>query len=373
MADLSQYDAQYNALAAQLANVRNMGGMGINFGADAAAQIQQQMQQVVAQRDAAASQVAKTNEDWHRNYQATLGQGTGGDGGASARAEAADRDAREAASAWLTNLLAQYGMSDMSGQVSSLISQWGRNTEVIALKLKDTQEYKDRFKGLLALRAKGITDVADEATYIGLERSYRQVFREAGIQSFIGDAGSANERDAIAKLVGDFSVSVDEVRARVTDAQRVVADTAPEVTDALQRYYNVSASDLVAYTLDPSRARNRINEIANSAIIGGYAARTGLDADVATSEQIASLAGANDVQLQAIMPQLGTARQVADATKRLANLEATDLTDSEILRSEFDLDTGADKKIKGLQSRERARFSGRSAVTAETLSRGTGV
>lgn len=370
MADFSQYDARYNALASQLANVGNVGGMGINFSAAAAAQIQQQMQQVVAERDAAARSVAQTNEQWHKNYQASLPQGGGS---TSAAADAAARSQREAASAWLKNLLSQYGMGELTGQADSLIQQWGPNTDVIALKLKDTQQYKDRFKGLLALQAKGVNDVLNEAKYIELESNYRAVFREAGIQSYIGDAGSTTERDAIARLVGDYSVSVDEVRTRVSDAQRVVADTAPEVRDALQRYYNVSASDLVAFTLDPSRAKNRINEIANAAMIGGYAQRAGLDADVTAAERIAALSGANDVQLQALTPQLGVARQVADATQRLANIESTDLTDSDILLSEFDLDQDAEKKIRGLQSRERARFSGRSAVTADTLSRNTGI
>lgn len=370
MADLSQYDARYNALASQLANVGNVGGMGINFSAAAAAQIQQQMQQVVAERDAAARSVAQTNEQWHKNYQASLPQGGGN---TNAAADAAARSQREAASAWLKNLLTSYGMGDLTGSVDSLVQQWGPNTDVIAMKLKDTQQYKDRFKGLLALQAKGINDVRNEAEYLELESNYRKVFREANIQSYIGDAGSTTERDAIAKLAGDYSVSVDEVRTRVQDAQRVVADTAPEVRDALQRYYNVSASDLVAFTLDPSRAKNRINEIANAAMIGGYAQRAGLDADVSAAERIAALSGANDVQLQALTPQLGVARQVADATQRLANIESTDLTDSEILLSEFDLDQGAERKIRGLQSRERARFSGRSAVTADTLSRSTGI
>lgn len=370
MADLSQYDAQYNALAAQLAMAQSGGGMGVvNLGNAAA--IQQQMQQVVAERDAAARTVADTNKQWHTNYQASLSQGGGGN--ANAAADAAARSQREAASAWLKNLLAQYGMGELTGQADSLIQQWGPNTEVIALKLKDTQQYKDRFKGLLSLQAKGVNDVLNEAQYIELESNYRKVFREANIQSYIGDAGSTAERDAIARLVGDYSVSVDEVRTRVSDAQRVVADTAPEVRDALQRFYNVSASDLVAFTLDPSRAKNRINEIANAAVIGGYASRAGLDADVTAAERIASLSGGNDVQLQALTPQLGVARQVADATQRLANIESTDLTDSEILLSEFDLDQGAERKIKGLQSRERARFSGRSAVTADTLSRSTGI
>lgn len=327
---------------------------------------------LVAERDA----LVAANEAFHRANQtgpyAPAGGG-GSAGGDADRLASAQREAREAAGAFLRNVLSQYGLGDLAGSVDSLVQQWGTNVDVIAMKLRDTQQYKDRFKGLLALQSRGVNDVRNEAEYIQLETNYRQVFRDAGIQSYIGPAGSSAERDAIARLVGDYSVSVDEVRSRVTDAQRVVADTAPEVRDALQRFYNVSASDLVAYTLDPSRAKNRINEIANAAMIGGYAQRAGLDADVTAAERIAALSGANDVQLQALTPQLGVARQVADATQRLANIESTDLTDSEILLSEFDLDQNAEKKIKGLQSRERARFSGRSAVTADTLSRSTGV
>lgn len=327
---------------------------------------------LVAERDA----LVAANEAFNKANKTGPYAEPGGSAGPAAMADsgaAAAAAARESAGAFLRNILTQFGLGSLAGSVDSLVQQWGSNTDVIALKLKDTQQYKDRFKGLLAMQSRGVTDVSNEAEYIRLESSYRQVFRDAGIQSFIGDAGSTAERDAIARLAGDYSVSVDEVRSRVSDAQRVVADTAPEVRDALQRFYNVSASDLVAYTLDPTRTRDRINEIANAAMIGGYAQRSGLSADAGTAEQIASLSGANDVQLAAIAPRLGTARQVADATKRLANLESTDLTDSEILRSEFDLDTGAQKRIRGLQSRERARFSGRSAVTGETLSRSTGV
>ena len=315
---------------------------------------------LVAERDA----LVKANEDWHRArgtgpFAGSGGGGGSSDNGAAAAAEAAKAEARQAASAWLTTILKQYGMDGMSGSVDALVREWGTNTQVITVKLKETQQYKDRFKGLLALQAKGITDISNEAEYIKQETAYRQVFREAGIQSYIGDAGSAAERDAIATLVGDYSVSVDEVRSRVQDAQRVVADTAAEVTDALQRYYNVSPQDLVAFTLDPSRAKNRINDIANAAIIGGYAAQRGLNADVGTAEAIAS--------------QLSNASIVADSTQRLASIEDTDLTDSQVLMSEFSLDSDADKKIKGLQSRERARFSGKSGITSSTLSRSSGV
>lgn len=275
--------------------------------------------------------------------------------------------------AFLGDILTQYGMGDLRDSINSLVQEWGNNTSVIANNLRQTQSYKDRFKGLLTLQQKGVNDVRNEAEYIALESSYRQVFRDAGIQSYLGNAGSREERDAIARLAGDYSLSVNEVKSRVQDAQRVVNDTASEVRDALRDYYNINASDLVAFTLDPTRTKDRINDIANAAMFGGYATRAGLSADRGTAEQVASLSQGNDMSLQNTVAQLGGARQVRDATKRLANLEATDLTDSDILRSEFNLYPDTKERVKTLQSRERARFSGSSAVGRDTLATSTGI
>lgn len=325
------------------------------------------MQQLVGARDA---MVAASNSG---------GGGGGGGGNPEAdywrqRAEEEDRQAREAASAFLTNVLKQYGMDGLAGQVSSLIQQWGSNTDVIALKLKDTQQYKDRFKGLLALQQKGITDVSNEAEYINLESSYRKVFRDAGLQSYIGDAGTANERDAIARLVGDFSLSVDEVQARVQDAQRIVADETPdEVKNALTRYYNVATSDLVAYTLDPAKAKNKINEMANTAIVGGYAGRAGLDASLSTARDIANAsAGDQDLNGAALMDRFASAKDIYSSTARLAQIEKGSLSNDDALNTEFNLNDEAKKRVKGLQSRERARFGGSSGFTTGSLSTNSG-
>lgn len=283
------------------------------------------------------------------------------------------RQEREAASSFLSGVLRQYNMDSLANQVDSLVRSWGTNTEVIAEKLRQTNEYKDRFKGLLALQQRGITDVRNEGDYIRLESNYRAVFREAGIQSFLGDAGSTAERDSIADLVGKYSLSVDEVRARVTDAQRVVTESNPEVRDALQRFYNVSASDLVAYTLDPERTMGRINRIANAAMVGGYADQRGLDIDLGTAEMVGGMAGEGDINTERLSTDLTQARIVRDATKRLADIEDTDLTDSEILQSELDLSPNAQRKVRALQSRERARFGGSAAITSSALNRNRGI
>ena len=287
--------------------------------------------------------------------------------------ERQERLARENASAFLTGILRQFNMESLAPQVDELVRQWGTSTEVIAEKLRQTNEYKDRFKGLLNLQQRGVTDVRDEAQYLQLESGYRRVFREAGIQSYIGEAGSVAERDAIADLVSKFSLSVDEVQSRVQDAQRVVEQSTPEVRDALQRFYNVSASDLVAYTLDPERTMNRINRIANAAIVGGFAGARGLDVDLSTAEMAAGLAGDNDINVAQLTTDLTRARDVRDATRRLAEIEGTALTDSQVIQSEMNLEPGAQNRVRTLQSRERARFGGTSGVNTGTLSRAPSV
>jgi hypothetical protein len=329
-------------------------------------------QQIVAERDAAAAQMAAANDSWHKS------RGTGPyatQGAASSTSSMTDQSAnqRASASSYLQDILIQYGLGSLASSVDSLINQWGTNTGVIANQLRNTDAYKTRFAGMLALQAKGVTDVRNESEYIGLESQYRQVFRDAGIQDYIGTAGSQTEQQNIAKLVGDYSVSVNEVKNRVADAQRVVNDTAPEVRDSLQRFYNVSASDLVAFTLDPTKTQTRINQIANAAIIGGYAQARGLSADVGTAENIANLSQGGAVSQQALAGELSTAAGTKRDTQRLANIDQTSLTDSDILNSQFNLDTDAQQKIKQLQSRERARFSGTSSIGASSLASYNGI
>jgi hypothetical protein len=284
------------------------------------------------------------------------------------------RQAREGAQVYLRGILEQYGLGSLAGSVESLINQWGTNVNVIAEKLKQTEPYKVRFKGLTSLQQKGVTDIRNEAEYLALESQYRQVFREAGLRDYLGTSGTQAEYDAIAKLVGDYSVSVNEVRDRVTDAQRVVAETPQEVRDSLQRYYNVDPATLTSYVLDPQRTTGEIQRRANAAIVGGYAQRAGMEFGAGVSERIGELLGGErDIMGTQIEPQLTQIAGTQRATARLAQLEKGTLTAEETALAELDLDAAAKQKVKGLQSRERARFGGTSGVTSGSLARTPGL
>ena len=286
---------------------------------------------------------------------------------------AADRTERnQTAVAFITDILRQYGMDGLGSSIESLVQQWGNNTAVIAEKIRQTDPYKARFKGMLALQAKGVTDIRNEAEYLNLETDYRSAFRENGLASFLGPSGTQGEFDKIASIVGDYSVSVAEVKSRIQDAQRVAAETPQEVKDALQKYYNVPASMLVEYTLDKTRTMDRINTIANSAVIGGYATRAGLNVDLTAAEQVSALSQGNDIGIDKLQSDLSGVKDVRDSTARLARIEDTNLSDSETLLSEMNVDTTAKKKVKDLQSRERARFAGTSGIETGSLSRNSG-
>lgn len=283
---------------------------------------------------------------------------------------AANAQQREGAKAYFRTLLDSYGLGSLAGAAEGLVDQWGANTDVVFTKLKDTDQYKTRFKGLLDLRAKNVTDVANEAEYLNLESQYRSVFRENGMADFLGTPGSQSELQGIADLVAKYSVSVDEVRNRVSDAQRVVAETPQEVRESLQRYYNVDPATLVSFVLDPTRTSQRINQIANAAIIGGYGQKNSLNISSNTAEAIAQQqAGDQAVNGAAVSSKLQDIASIRNATSRLASIDKTDLTDDEVALADLGLDTNADTKIKGLQSRERARFGGSSGIGKGALAR----
>ena len=290
------------------------------------------------------------------------------DNALAAQAAAQKRRKDQEAKAILTSRFKEFGgMEGLIGDLDRLIREWGNNIDVIMAKIPETETYKTRFKGLVDLRKKGVTDIRNESEYLGLEREYRSVFRESGMRDFLGEDGTQTQFDAIAELVSDYSVSVNEVRSRVNDAARVVADTSQETIDALQEYYGLDMATLTEYVLDPVRTQDKINQISNATLLGGGAARAGLDVGLSTAEKLSDVGGNQDMNAGVYQQQFTKAAVLRDATGRLAGIEDTTLTDSEVLESSMDLDAGAKKKVKGLQSRERARFGGSSGITSSSL------
>ena len=75
---------------------------------------------------------------------------------------------RQGARAFLRGLLETYGLGSLAGEVERLVGDT-TNELVIAQELRKTQQYRDRFKGLLGLQQRGIPDIRNEAEYLELE------------------------------------------------------------------------------------------------------------------------------------------------------------------------------------------------------------
>ena len=277
------------------------------------------------------------------------------------------------AKAILTGTFSQWGgMEGVIGDLDRLIREWGNNIDVILAKIPETATYQTRFKGLVDLRKKGVTDIQNEGQYLTMEKEYRSVFREAGMRDFLGADGTQSQFDAIADLVANYSVSVDEVRSRVNDAARVIADTSSETINAMRDFYGIDTATLTEYVLDPVRTQNKINTIANATLLGGGARRSRLNIDVSTAESLADLSGTQDANVGQYQERFSQASVLRDATERLAGIEDTQISNSEIVQSQFNTDAASMSKVKGLQSRERARFSGGSGITSSSLATNRG-
>ncbi len=279
----------------------------------------------------------------------------------------------KAARAFLQDMFSAWGgMEELLGEVDRLIREYGNQPEVLVAEVRTLEPYKRRFAGFLRLREQGVTDVRNETEYLNLERDYRQVFREAGMRDFLGTDGTQDQFDAIAELVADYSVSVNEVRARIGDAARLVASPDNLEAAALRDYYGIDTTTLTEYVLDPDRTMARVNEIANTALTGAQAARQGLDINEMTASRVADIAGEGDLLPGQYQQTIDSAVELRDEVSRLADIEGSELTDSEALLASANLDQSASRKVRGLRSRERARFGGRSGITSSTLSRTSG-
>jgi len=267
-----------------------------------------------------------------------------------------DRDKANAA-VFLSDLLDRFGLKELTGSVASLIEEWGDNTQVIAVKLRENKIYQERFKGNLA-RTKNGLNMLSEAEYLATEDAIATRMRIRGMSA------GFQSRDYLAGLISQ-DVSAAEVDARLEQGQRVVDNADPLVVESMQRLYGASIGDLYGYVLDADTAIGDIEKRVSAGITARTAEQSGLTIGRSLSEQIGQMTGGNE---QALRPAFQRAGALADSTRRLSALEGIDdLTDEDVVEGEFAYNKENRDKVRKLQSQERARFSGQSGAFQGTL------
>jgi hypothetical protein len=277
---------------------------------------------------------------------------------------------REGAKKRLSDLLTQYGIIDDSenGQaflkfLNGLVEEWGANNEsTIMSYLREHDSYKERFKGN-ASRIKNGYGAMSEAEYITVESDIRKKMRAFGLD----DAFYTNGR--IATLIGG-DVSSDEVGDRLTKAKKIVDSADSNIKSSLTSLYGASLGDLIGYVLDPALASEGLTRKINAGVAYGVAKGNGLELDATLSEQVGELTYGDE---RTARQTLGQAGELARSVRRLQTMEDDiSLTDADVVEQQFGLDEEAGRKVKKLQSRERARFSGSGGAFEGTLNSGGG-
>jgi hypothetical protein len=248
-----------------------------------------------------------------------------------------------------------------------MVSQWENNVsqDEIVREMRTQPAYIKRFPAMSYLS--GIGQAINEVDYIRAESEYRSAISTLGTQ--YKDFYST---DYIGKMMMN-DVSPVEATKRVAAAQEYIYSTAPRsVVEALRNQYGLTDGDMVAYMLDPENLGQKVlsdfeTRRARADVLGA-ANEAGLALSNRTADEIA----ARNYTYGNSAEKFDKVRRESATLSQLAAISNGSLTDSEVLAAEFSLEGGtkAKKKIKGLASQERARFSGSSGIGGGSLAGG---
>ena len=253
------------------------------------------------------------------------------------------------------------GIGGLVPELKTLIEEGVAPAE-FTLRLRATKAYEDRFAANKIRISKGLRALS-EAEYIGLEDQYQNVMRQYGMPESYYARGNMGRQEGFEKFIaGDVSAA--ELEDRISTAQKRVMNANPEVAQALKTFYpGISNGDILAYTLDPTKAIEDIKRKVTAAEIGGAAARAGLTTNVADAEYLQRYGVTKeqaDQGYQAAAQIVPRASQLSQIYKQGPYTQAT--AEQEIFNLPGQVE--AQKQRKKLTELETATFSGKSGMGA---------
>jgi len=260
----------------------------------------------------------------------------------------------------------QYGLGSLVDSISNLLTD-GTPPAEFALRLRGTQEYKDRFKANEIRISKGLSALSP-AEYVGLEDQYQNVMRNYDLpESYYTKDKTGRQLGFEALLASD--VSARELEDRVVTAKDRVINANPEVSKALKQFYpGITNGDILAYALDPKNALKSIQSKVTAAEIGGAAMQVGLGTSLTRAEELQKY-GVDKASATEGYSVIGSGLQRGS---QLASIYGESPYTQATAESEVFKLTGQDEarkqrqKVTGL---EKATFGGQSGVTSGALAR----
>lgn len=264
----------------------------------------------------------------------------------------------------MQQMLTDWGLESLSSTVYDLLVQ-GYSQDNVSVLLRDTDAYKQRFKGNQLRKQAGLA-VLSPAEYLSVERSYRQLLRTSGIPE-----GFWDQQDDFTQLIAK-DVSPMELQRRV-DISSTIASNIDENSRAYFHdtygldFSSLDRGQLTAYVMDADRGMDVINRALKGGRIAGAARGRGVALSQAQAEQFGAAADLNQLDQQAA--------QYADVASRggfLAGLYNGQYDAQRAGEDVFLGDTAAEQERIRLQKAERATFAGAGSSTQNALGQGPG-
>ena len=253
----------------------------------------------------------------------------------------------ESATSILTRLVKAFRLPDSVVTKLKAMMVDGLSEEAIALEIRNTTEYAERFPGMSLRLDNGFAPIT--------EHDYMVEFRRVLFRSRFYD-----DRQDFATLIGQ-DVSPEEFGERVVLAELATKGADSFTKAELKRLYGVDETDLVAYYLDPQKATDLVLERRQfeAAGLSATAIRAtgqaiGFDKDVANALQREGIQR-REIQ-QRITPQVGLTGGTL--------MDRTGMSASDLAAGEFGLNTGAATRLRRKREGRIVDFAGQSGLLA---------
>jgi hypothetical protein len=285
----------------------------------------------------------------------------------SAQGPATGTDGKTSAYDMLALELNNLGLSSLVNPLKALFQQGITDSDTLRLKLSETPEYQTRFSANAERIKKGLTALTP-AQYLAKEDAYQNIMRNYGLPAEYYAKDSTGKQAGFDQLLSN-DVSAVELEDRVMTAQNRVVNANPEVAKALKAFYpDITNGDILAYTLDPTKALDAIKRKVTAAEIGGAALSAGLTTQAATAENLARFG----IDKAAAQQGYGQIAGLLPRTSMLSDIynqgpygQAT--AEAEIFNTQGSAEAAA--KRKKLSELEKSSFSGSSGTSNSALSR----
>jgi hypothetical protein len=258
------------------------------------------------------------------------------------------------------------GIGGLVPELKSFIEE-GISPAEFTLRLRQTDSYKKRFAANAQRIGKGLRALS-EAEYIGLEDQYQNVMRQYGMPDSYYTRGEMGRQEGFEKFIaGDVSAA--ELEDRISTAQKRVINANPEVAQALKTFYpGISNGDILAYTLDPTKAIEDIKRKVSAAEIGGSAARFGLTTNVSDAEYLRNYGVTKEQAEQGYSTIAGGLQRGSQLASMYGENPYTQATAEQEV---FNVPGAAEarKQRQKLTGLEKATFGGQSGLTSGALMR----